>query len=42
MAHEDEFFGGRDQAIDAMNVIDMINGLLVDRGALPAFTPLAT
>jgi hypothetical protein len=41
-AHEDEFFGGRDQAIDAMKVLDMINGLLVERGALPAFTPLAT
>ena len=41
-AHEDEFFDGRSQAIEAMTALDMINRLLVERGALPTFTPLAT
>jgi hypothetical protein len=41
-AHEDEFFDGRTLAIEAMTALDMINRLLVERGALPTFTPLAT
>ncbi|HEX5895479.1 MAG TPA: hypothetical protein VFY47_04060 [Thermoleophilaceae bacterium] len=37
--HEDVVFNARGQAIDAMNALNMINRLVVERGLLPAFPP---
>jgi hypothetical protein len=37
--HEDEVFTARGQGVDAMNGLNMVNRLVVERGLLPALTP---